>query len=360
MPSKPSAASPALPAPAASPESPAAPASRALLLTPWIRTAAVVALGLGMAGAVVRAGSATKFWEKRAEMQRELRAEQQRLGLNGTANQKALYTQFPTPEITLCKAVTIAPGGSSPVNLGGKFAEKTVFLAANDDVTLNGTLGAGKFTGTASAAADAGPGWAPVHAIAPVSGANRSCAAIFVGSVTPFEFKGDNGWTIKLTPQAKAFALSGEDATLPYAVTFFKDGEAKPFKTMAASMTFRQTDNPSRDLFMSLNPSGAAGSPEAELAEIQRKLSQPDAFKTLGLPEISRLSERMGKLMEGQMKDMNSPGYNERLQKEQDEFGCRSIAFSLKTGEITGNVSCGRTVGRSGTVKLTGGVAPAA
>jgi hypothetical protein len=354
MPSQPSLAS------LASPESPASPKSPASLVTPWIRTAAVVALGIGMAGAVARAGSATKFWEKRAAMNRELRAEQQRLGLNGTANQKALYSQFPTPEITLCKPVVIAPGGSSPVALGGKFAEKTVFLAANDDVTLDGTLAAGKFTGTATAVADAGPGWAPVHAIAPVSGANRSCGAIFVGPVTPFEFKGDNGWTIKLTPQAKAFALSSEDATLPYAVTFFKDGEAKPFKTMATSMTFRQSDNPSRELFMSLNPSGAAGSPEAELAEIQRKLSQPDAFKKLGMAEISRLSDRMGKLMEAQMKDMNSPGYNERLQKEQDEFGCRSIAFSLKAGEITGNVSCGKTVGRNGSVKLTGGVAAGA
>jgi hypothetical protein len=353
MPSKPSPASPG------SPESAVSSGSPASFITPWIRTAAVVALGLGMAGAVVRAGSATKFWEKRAAMNRELRAEQQRLGLGGRENQKALYTQFPTPEITLCKPVVIAPGASAPVSLTGKFVEKTAFLAANDDVTLEGTLAAGKFTGTVTAVADAGPGWAPVHAIAPVSGANRSCGAVFVGPVAAFEFRGDNGWTIKLTPQAKTFSLSSEDATLPYAVTFFKDGEAKPFKTMATSMTFRQSDNPSRELFMSLNASGAAGSPEAELAEIQRKLSQPDAFKKLGMAEISRLSERMGKLMEAQMKDMNSPGYNERLQKEQDEFGCRSIAFSLKAGEITGNVSCGKTVGRNGSVKLTGGVASA-
>jgi hypothetical protein len=347
MPSNPSSASPEL---STSPSS----------IAPWIRTAAVVALGLGMAGAVVRAGSATKFWEKRAAMQRESRAEQQRLGLNGSANQKALYSQFPTPEITLCKPVVIAPGASSPVALGGKFSEKTAFLAANDDVTLEGTLAAGKFTGTATAAADAGPGWAPIHAIAPVSGANRSCGAIFIGPVTAYEFKGDNGWTIKLAPQAKAFALAGEEATLPYAVTFFKDGEAKPFKTMAGSITLRQSDNPTRDLYMSLSPSGAAGSPEAELAEIQRKLSQPDAYKKLGIAEMGRLSERMGKLMEAQMKDMSSPGYTERMQKEQDEFGCQSIAFSLKAGETTGNVSCGRNVGRNGSVKLTGGPAPAA
>ena len=350
MPSNPSSAS------HVSPRSPISPGSPTARIAPWIRTAAAVALGLGMAGAVARAGSATKFWEKRAALQRELRVEQQRLGLNGSTNQKALYSQFPTPEITLCKPVVIAPGASAPVALGGKFAEKTVFLAANDDVTLEGTMAAGKFTGTATAGADATPGWAPIHAIAPVSGANRSCGAIFVGPVTPYEFKGDNGWTIKLTPQAKAFSIGGEEASLPYAVTFFKDGEAKAFKTMAASMTLRQSDNPTRDMYMSLMASGAAGSPEAELAEIQRKLSQPDAFKKLGMAEISRLSDRMGKLMEAQMKDMSSPGYTERIQKEQDEFGCNSISFSIKTGEITGNVQCGKQVGRNGSVKLTGGV----
>ena len=174
-----------------------------------IRTAAVIALGLGMAGAVVRAAGATKFWEKRAAMQRELRAEQQRLGLDGSRESEGALLAVPDAGDHAVQAGGDAPGGSAPVSLGGKFAEKTVFLAANDDVTLDGTMAAGKFTGTATAAADAGPGWAPVHAIAPVSGANRSCGAIFVGPVAAFEFKGDNGWTIKLTPKAKAFAFSG-------------------------------------------------------------------------------------------------------------------------------------------------------
>ena len=111
---------------------------------------------------------------------------------------------------------------------------------------------------------------------------------------------------------------------------------------------------------MSLNASGATGSPEAELAEIQRKLSQPDAFKKLGMTEIGRLSERMGKLMEGQMKEMNSPGYAEKMQKDLDEFGCRSISFSIKAGATTGNVSCGRNIGSNGTVKLTAAAAPGA
>jgi hypothetical protein len=348
-----------------SPTSPTSPVSSgasasptlAAAIVPWIRTAAVIALGLGMAGAVARAAGATKFWEKRAAIQRELRVEQERLGLAGSQNQKALYSQFPTPEITLCKPVLLAPGGSTPVSLAGKFAEKTVFLVANDDVTLDGTLAAGKFTGTATAAADAGPGWAPVHAIAPVSGANKSCGAVFVGPVAAFELKSDNGWTIKLAPKAKAFAFQGEQATLPYTVTFFKDGEAKPFKTMASEITVRESDAPSRDLYMSLMKSGAAGSPEAELAEIQRKLSAPDAFKKLGITEMSRLSERMAKLMEVQMKEMTAPDYAEKAQKEQDEFGCQSLSLSIKAGAATGRVSCGKTLGQ---LKVTGTAAPPA
>jgi hypothetical protein len=352
-------ASPASPASSASPASTVAPV-RSAGIAPWIRTAAVIALGLGMAGAVARAAGATKFWEKRAAMQRELRAEQERLGLGGQQNQKALYSQFPTPEITLCKPVLLMPGGSAPVALGGKFGDKTVFMVANDDVQLDGAVAAGKFTGTATAAADAGLGWAPVHAIAPVSGANKSCGAVFVGPVTAYELKGDNGWTIKLAPKAKAFAFTGEQATLPYTVTFFKDGEAAPFKTMAGEITVRESDAPSRDLYMTLMKSGAAGSPEAELAEIQRKLTQPDAFKKLGMAEMSRLSERMGKLMEVQMKDMTSPGWAERQQKEQDEFGCNSLSLSIKGGAATGRVSCGRTIGSSGQLKVTGAAAPAA
>jgi hypothetical protein len=68
----------------------------------------------------------------------------------------------------------------------------------------------------------------------------------------------------------------------------------------------------------------------------------------------------MGKLMEVQMKDMTSPGWAERQQKEIDDFGCRSIAFSIKPGATTGNVSCGKTIGSNGTVKLTGTVTPGA
>ena len=95
--------------------------------------------------------------------------------------------------------------------------------------------------------------------------------------------------------------------------------------------------------------SGAAGSPEAELAEIQRKLSQPDAFKKLGMAEMSRLSERMGKLMEAQMKDMNSPGWAEKAAE-----GAGRVRLPLarrsrsRRATATGSVSCGKTVGSNG------------
>src|SRR5690349_3792216 len=123
-----------------------------------LRAAVLIALGLGMTGAIVRAGS-TKFWEKRRALNASLKADQERLGLAGRGNEKTLYAQYPTPELTLCKPVVIAPGASAPVTLTGKFSDKTTFLVANDHVELEtGTVAAGRFTSKVTAAVDAPAG----------------------------------------------------------------------------------------------------------------------------------------------------------------------------------------------------------
>ncbi len=131
----------------------------------WGRTALAIALGIGMAGAVVRAGT-TKFWEKRKALSLEMKGEQERLGLAGRAQEKALYAQYPTPEIGLCKPLVAAPGATVPVTVNGKFSEKTTFLVANDQVELAaGTRAAGRYTAKATIAADASIGFAPIYAI---------------------------------------------------------------------------------------------------------------------------------------------------------------------------------------------------
>ena len=85
------------------------------MVTRWNRRASgvvLMVLSVGVAGVVVRAAGLTSKYD--AELRRlrgEWRAAQQAEGLDpAPAGAKALYTRYPTPEITLCKPVVIAPG----------------------------------------------------------------------------------------------------------------------------------------------------------------------------------------------------------------------------------------------------------
>src|SRR5262249_32674886 len=122
----------------------------------------------------------------------------------GRGTEKAMYAKYPTPELTLCKPILIAPGASAPLTLNGKFVEKTTFLVANDQVEIeDGTIAAGagtaaagpgrRYTTKVTVAADTAAGYAPIFAISPVSGAYTSCPAVFVAGPAPqYALTGDN------------------------------------------------------------------------------------------------------------------------------------------------------------------------
>lgn len=336
-----------------------------LKLSTALRTVVIVTLGLSVAGAVVRAAGSKKFWQQRQAMQAELRAAQEAEGLGGRANQKALYAKYPTPEITLCKAVVAQPGATVTLSLIGKFADKTKFLVANDAVELGeGTVTAGKYSVSATSAPDTMPSYARIHAIAPVSGANDSCSPMFIGPVTAYDLKTDNGWTIKLAPNAKAFTIAEREATLTYTATFFKTGETAPFKTMSTQIRIEENAEPGRDLSLSLDAATGDGSAEAELAEITTKMSDPNLLKKGGMKEFERLSTRMTTLLDARTKkleaEMADPNYAQKAQAEQDSFGCGSMIFNVVSGRLTGSMNCGKNVGADrGRVKITGGPAAA-
>ena len=89
----------------------------------------VMMLAIGVTGALVKAaGLTTKYDAEMKRLRGEWRAAQQAEGLDPNRGAKTLYDKYPTPEITLCKPVVIAPGGSAPITLGGKFPARTTFL----------------------------------------------------------------------------------------------------------------------------------------------------------------------------------------------------------------------------------------
>ena len=326
--------------------------ARSTTLRAWGHMALTIALGLGMTGAVMHAGR-TKFWEKRKALSQDARAAQEREGF-GRGSEKAMYAKYPTPELTLCKPIVIAPGASAPVTLTGKFPDKTAFLVANDQVEIEeGTVAAGRYTTKATAAADAAAGYAPIYAIAPVSGAYNQCPAVFVSQVSSYELNGDNGWTVTLTPQSKAFEVTRENAKLAYVVSFNKPGETAPFKKMTGRLELRFDQETGQEISVPLEVLGAEGSTDAEYAALQKKMTDP-SFAKLPPKEMQRLLDRYSVLSEAKLKEMTAPDYATKAAKEHDDFGCQNLSLTINGSAAKGRLSCGKNVGKNGYINLTG------
>jgi hypothetical protein len=308
---------------------------------------ALVALALALVAAAVRAQS-TAFYAKRTEIRRQAAEARTQAQLNGDANQKKLYTLYPSPEIVLAKPVVVAAGSTAPLSIVGKFSDKTMFVSATDGVDLtNAVVAANSFKATVSAAAGLPPSWARIYAFAPVSGAEAWTPAIFVGSPRTFSLTATNGWTIKLAPEKPAFAFSKPgtaDAT--YKAEFYKAGATTPFETTTGSLTIEAESSPgSYTFFMSAGSSGSA------MAEVQALSEQMGALMKAGKfggPELEAIQKKMEAAQDRMMKDMEAQIKDPALaQKKQDDFGCGTINVFITRGAVSGNVSCGKNVGSS-------------
>lgn len=314
----------------------------------YISTAVTLSLFIGSATVLVRAAGLTaKFDAEVRRLRGEWRQEQDAAGLPERTKRKELYGQYPTPEITLCKAVTIAPGASAPVALSGKFAAKTAFVMENDQVTLDaGTSTTTAYKAMATVAADAVPSYGRLYVYAPVSGAYNRCGAVLVGAMPSFDLKSQkNGWTIKLAPTAKAYTVNGGQATLPYKAEYFKPGETAPFETMSGTLTLSINDTPRSNYTLSMS-GGATGMLMQELEALQKQMGDPAVFMKKSAKEQQAYFDKMNALTEKLAKVQQTEfGDPAAAQRRQDEFGCGTINLQLTASGVEGSVSCGKNLG---------------
>lgn len=318
----------------------------------------VSVLVAGGTAVLVRAASMTTRYNTEVQrLRQQWRSQQQAEGLSGSAQQKALYGKYPTPELTLAKVLQVAPGQTATLSLTGKFPPQTTFLLENDQVTLATPQVAGtSLSAAVTAAPDAVPGYARLFAYAPVSGAWTALPAVFVGAPPTFDLKAGNGWTVKVVPQGKSFEVDASNASVSYVAEFYKPGETKPFETAAGRLSIEGTRAPSDQWSFSIT-SGQAGSAMEEMQAIQRQMGDVNAFMKMTekqrdalMAKLEAVSERMAKEGEAMMADPAA------AQRKQDAFGCQYLSLTLAganvTGaNVTGSVSCGKDVGR---LELTG------
>jgi len=311
------------------------------------------ALVVASAGVIVKAATLSDRYQAELQrLRREWQAAQQAEGLAGSAQRKALYAKYPTPELTLGKVVQLAPGGSAPLTVTGTFSPQTTFLVQNDQLTLDApSVASGRFSATVTAAPDALPTFARLYAYTPVSGAWRDLPAVLVGTPPTFTLTASNGWTVSLVPQAPAFRVDGTNASVTYKAEFRKPGETAPFETATGTMTLDGDRPPTAQWSFSL-ASAESGSAMAEMQEIQAQMSDPQAFMKMSdaqrdalMARLEKVSERLGKETEAMLNDPSI------MQRKQDAFGCQHIALDLSAPTVSGSISCGKDVGR---LELTG------
>lgn len=327
------------------------------MVTRWNRRASgvvLMVLSVGVAGVVVRAAGLTSKYD--AELRRlrgEWRAAQQAEGLDPAApGAKALYTRYPTPEITLCTPVVIAPGASAPISLTGKFPPKTTFLVDHDQVALTPAAATtARYTARATVAADALPGVARLFAYAPVSGAWNRCGVVVIGATPAFTLTASNGWTIALTPEGTGWLADADSASIGYRAAYVKPGAPAPFETMTGALTVSTGDRPGSALTFSMQP-GGTGTAMQEYQELVAKMGGPAAFMKMSGRERAAFEKKMeevGDRMTREMEAMTaSPAV---MQEEQAQFGCGSITITVAGAQVSGSVACGQKVG---SLALTG------
>ena len=310
-----------------------------------------VLLAAGSSTVLVRAASLTSRYDTEVQrLRQQWRTQQEAEGLSGSAQRKALYGKYPTPELRLAKVVSVAPGQSAKLSVSGTFPANTTFVMENDQVTLaEPVASATGFSATVTTAADAVPGFGRLFAYAPVSGAYTSVAAVFVGTPPSYALTASNGWTVKLQAKEKAFTLADSNATAAYVADFYKPGETTPFDSASGTWTI-ESRRPTDQLSMSLG-AGESGA-MAELNALQKQMGDVQAFMKMSdakrdafMDKLTTLTERV---MQEQQAMVADPA---EMQRKQDAFGCSYLTLTLQGPSVTGSVSCGKDVGR---LDLTG------
>jgi hypothetical protein len=308
---------------------------------------ALVGLGLALVGSAVRAQSAS-FKAKREEIRRQAREDRDKAKLSGEANRKKLFQLYPTPEIALAKPVVMSAGSTAQLSIAGKFTDKTTFVSYNDGVELtNAVVAPNLFKATVTAAAGLPPVWARIYGFAPVSEGEVWTPAVFIGAPRAFTLTASNGWIIKLTPEAAAFAFNKPGvASVTYKAQYSKPGATSPFETTSGSLQI-DADNDAGSYMFMMSP-GNSGTAMAEMQDLQTKMMALVKAGKMSGPEwdaldkkLTAASDRMSKEMQAAIKDPSA------MQKKEDDFGCGTINLWIRGGQVSGNITCGKNVGSS-------------
>jgi len=297
-----------------------------------------------------------------AQVTTQFRAERARLeaafNLKGQTEDEILGNRminpFANPGIRIQK---VLPGSALTVTVRGNFPAGTKILSERDGVTLSGaSLSTTTYSARVTIPPDEAPGFVRLWAFTPI-GIEGPTAVALVDTFFRFDLQSPNGYTVKIAPVEKTFTIEdNKRAFVKYQAEFYKPGESKPFQTVTGNQTFSVDDAPleSHTPYARLDISfdQSTTSPQAELEEINKKLSDPKTTET----QRNALMARMGALQTRMLEDMTRALKTDpaSLNKTQDDFGCGFMQlYPSKDGAVEGSFTCGQNFS-DGSLRVTG------
>ena len=309
-------------------------------LSMWTMVAICALVVFGIARA-----ANSHYAERRSAFFASLEGERKKLGLTDWAQVKAKY---PTPEITLCRAVHVAPGGTAEVAVRGKFVPGSKFLFENDDVeVLKESATATEYRATVKVAAGIGPSYSPLHVFAAMSGIEASppCPAVYIGGKYEWDFTAQNGWQIKLRPKGDPFPKDGSGPITTYTAQFYRSGEAKPFEVRDLNLGIAGTLYGDSYGGQILESADSPGNPQANMEQLTKKAFDPSTSPE----EREKLMQKLAEAQQAMIASMSDPKALQQQQQDQmkkdAEFGCKNMNFNASADPVEGKISCGQSVG---------------
>lgn len=313
--------------------------------------AVVLVAGLGLGRAAM-----SRFREQEDAFRKSCQEQLKAMGLT----RQAAKAKFPTPEIGMVSSGCLLPGGTGEMVVKGKFAPGTKFFIENDSFTVvKESLTPAEYRATLKVADGIGPQTAALVAVSPVSCITaREDNAVTVGGKYEWNLEASNGWKIVgRSPAAKPCGSPGRRGDEAYELQFYKKGEAAPFETRTATLSYSQYEKTNHRFSISRDNTAAMPGME-NFQQLMQKMSDP----SVSVAERQQLMAQLQKAqaaMRANLKQMQDPAFVKQLEAKEQQFGCRSIEMEVAAaGAIAGRLRCAPAAGAqipiTGTMKFLG------
>lgn len=302
------------------------------IFNPWTSGTVLFLLLLGIVYA-----QTNRFNERVNAINKQCQADRQRLGLD----QQKAEAKYPTPKITSCSLLRLAPGSTGEVVVRGTFEAGTKFLFSNDKVeVVKETLKAGtpesEYRATVKVAQGVLPDSAQLELFQPVTCSSAFCYAVYISGKYEYSFTGDNGWRVILKYAGEP---EGREMGSMYHAEFYRPNESAPVQTSEIVLYCNDIHCHS-----DISQGAQTNSPQAELTKLMKKLSDPK----LSTQEREQLTTRMNEVEKQMMQAATAPA------KEKKQSGCTFVKFDVKGNSLEGVLGCDAGVGRPDPLHIYG------